>query len=443
MTNDENQAVKIHSLEIENVKRVQAVSFSVKDEGLTLIGGDNRQGKTSILDSIAFALGGSKKKPSNVARDGSLAPPRIKITMSNGLIVERKGKNNNLHVTDPSGQKAGQSLLNSFISELALDLPKFINAKDTEKAKTLLEIIGVGDELAELDHKRSELYDNRTLVGRESTAKKNHAEEMPFYPDLPEVPLSANELLEQHREILAKNSENHSARQNLKSIEDKGNTLSEKVLFKKQQIAEMQSELKALEGEQEELRALYRNAQQSTQDLEDVCTKDIEDKLRDIEDINTKVRANLEKATATSEAKESAKNYEALTNEIKKIDDAKKDLLNNADLPLPELSIDNGVLLYRGQKWDCMSGSEQLIVATAIVRKLKPECGFVLTDKLEQMDSKTLKEFDQWLRAEGLQNIGTIVGDRDECQIIIEDGMITEDRSIKFTKKNNSWDSFS
>ncbi len=40
-----------------------------------------------------------------------------------------------------------------------------------------------------------------------------------------------------------------------------------------------------------------------------------------------------------------------------------------------------------------MSGSDQLRVATAIVRKLNPECGFVLLDKLEQMDMTTLQEF--------------------------------------------------
>lgn len=59
-------------------------------------------------------------------------------------------------------------------------------------------------------------------------------------------------------------------------------------------------------------------------------------------------------------------------------------MLENADLPLPELSVENGELVYRGNKWDNMSGSERLKVATAIVRKLNPNCGFVLMDKLEQ-----------------------------------------------------------
>ena len=69
-----------------------------------------------------------------------------------------------------------------------------------------------------------------------------------------------------------------------------------------------------------------------------------------------------------------------------------------------------------------MSGAEQLIVATSLVRKLNPECGFVLLDKLEQLDSKTLNAFGNWLEKEGLQAIATRVSSGDECCILIEDG---------------------
>ena len=105
------------------------------------------------------------------------------------------------------------------------------------------------------------------------------------------------------------------------------------------------------------------------------------------------------------------------------------DLLNAADLPLPELSVKDGELVYRGQQWDNMSGSDRLKVSTAIVRKLNPKCGFVLLDKLEQMDLDTLHEFGQWLEQEGLQAIATRVSTGDECSIIIEDGYVKGEES--------------
>ena len=56
------------------------------------------------------------------------------------------------------------------------------------------------------------------------------------------------------------------------------------------------------------------------------------------------------------------------------------------------------------------------------MRKLNPNCGFVLIDKLEQMDLDTLKAFGQWLEQEDLQVIATRVSSGEECSIIISDG---------------------
>ena len=46
-------SVKINQFELENVKRIKAVKVELSENGLTVIGGRNSQGKTSILDSIA------------------------------------------------------------------------------------------------------------------------------------------------------------------------------------------------------------------------------------------------------------------------------------------------------------------------------------------------------------------------------------------------------
>lgn len=92
-------SVKINKLEIENVKRIKAVKLEPTTNGLTVIGGRNNQGKTSVLDSIAWALGGENFRPSDATREGSIIPPNLKIVLNNGLIVERKGKNSALKVT--------------------------------------------------------------------------------------------------------------------------------------------------------------------------------------------------------------------------------------------------------------------------------------------------------------------------------------------------------
>lgn len=412
-------SVKINALELENVKRIKAVKIDPTQNGLTIIGGDNNQGKTSVLDSIAWALGGDKNKPSNAAREGSTIPPVLKVTLSNGIIVERKGKNSSLKVTDPSGKKAGQNLLNSFIEQLALDLPKFMNKTNKEKAEVLLNIIGVGDQLAVYQKQENELYQERLTVGRIADQKAKFAKEQPFFEDAPKDLVSPQDLINQQQAILAQNGENQRKREKVTQYEYQVKTLTDEVARYEQMLNQKKEELN---------KATYDLSVAKTDalDLLDQSTDELEKNLAEIEETNRKVRANLDKEKAEEEAKGYKSQYDNLTNQIEDVRKQKYDLLNNADLPLPELSIEDNELTYKGKKWDSMSGSDQLRVSTAIVRKLNPDCGFVLLDKLEQMDLRTLTEFNAWLEQEGLQAIATRVSTGDECSVIIEDGYVKE-----------------
>ncbi|CCY19974.1 putative uncharacterized protein [Eubacterium sp. CAG:786] len=206
--------IKITNLELENIKRIKAVQLAPSESGLTVIGGNNGQGKTSVLDGIAWALGGDKFKPSQPQRDGSVIPPHLRVTLSNGLIVERKGDRGTLKITDPNGGKGGQQLLNEFIGQLALDLPKFMQATSKEKAQTLLRIIGVGDKLAALEQQEQNAYNQRRAVGQVADQKQKYADELPDYPEAPAEEVSISELLRSQQEILARNGENQRLRQN-------------------------------------------------------------------------------------------------------------------------------------------------------------------------------------------------------------------------------------
>ena len=407
------EPVKINELLIENVKRVKAVQFEPSADGLTIIGGRNGQGKTSVLDAIAWALGGNNYKPSVPERDGALVPPNLHLELSNGLIVERKGKNSTLKVTDPNGNKSGQQLLNEFVSTLALDLPKFINGSDKDKADSLLKILGIGDVLAQLDIKENQLYAQRTEVGRIADRKKKAADEMPMYPNVPKEPVSATELIKEQQEILARNGENERKRQDAARYER---------MLAEAQIAFDEAKAALQKAEQDCL-----TARKSAEDLHDESTAELEKNLAEIEALNIKIRANSTKEAAEVEANNLQQEYDGLTEQIESVREERNKLLDSAELPLPGLSVKDGKLIYNNMPWDGMSGSDQLKVATAIVRKLNPQCGFVLMDKLEQMDLETLQEFGAWLKQAGLQVIATRDSTGDECSIIIEDGMVKGD----------------
>ena len=421
---EQQEAVKINSLELENVKRVKAVKLEPTKNGLTVVGGKNNQGKTSVLDAIAWALGGAKYKPSQAQREGSLVEPQLHIELSNGMVVERLGKNGSLKVTDPSGQKGNQSLLDGFISQFALDLPKFMEADKNTKAKILLQIIGVGDKLSVFDKQESELYNRRTEIGRIADQKKKYADEMVQWDGVPEEIVSAAELIQQQQEILARNGRNQELRSQVNNLE------AQKALLE-QRIEEAQKVLNTMHEQFAELMEKLSIANTNAKDLQDESTAELEESIANIDSTNAKVRDNLNKQRAQEEADEYKRQYGDLTTQIEEVRKSRMELLNGVEMPLDELSVQDGELVYKGQKWDNMSGSDQLKVATAIVRKTNPQCGFVLLDKLEQMDIDTMNEFGKWLQDNNLQAIATRVSTGDECSIFIEDGYSVDKKGNK------------
>ena len=423
--------VKISSLELENVKRIRAVELTPTSDGLTVIGGRNAQGKTSVLDAIAWALGGKKMQPNSPNRDGSANPAHLLVKLNNGIVVERKGKGGSLYVTDQTGRKAGQTLLNEFIGQLALNLPKFLECTDKERADYLLDIIGVGDELVRIDTNIQRAYDERRSIGQMQTRKAKAAEELPHYDDAPAVPVSVAELVQQQQEILARNGENQRKRNRIGEIEREMVAANSNVNLLNARLEELKRQAEKLEKDmtqemerRDKLLDDLTDARKTAEELQDESTEEIEESIAKIEQTNAKVAANRMWTEAKKEADQLKAEYDGMTETIEKLRADRTRLLDDANMPLHGLSVENGLLVYNGHVWSDMSSAEQLQVATAIVRATNPSCGFVLVDKLEQMDSETLREFGAWCESEELQVIGTRVATDDTCTVIIEDGRV-------------------
>lgn len=406
------QEVRITSLELANVKRIKAVALEPAPAGLTVIGGKNGQGKTSVLDGIAWALGGERFRPDAAKREGSVLDPVLRIHLSNGLTVTRKGPKSSLTVTDDTGKRSGQQLLNEFIESLALDLPKFLHASDKERANILLGILGIQDQLDALEREERGLYDTRTQTRRDRDQARHHADSMAWYPDVPAEPVSVTELTIQLRDAQATNEQNAELRRRVDDLEARLKAIDD-------QITDLTSKKSGV----------YYQLVKAREDATGLVDQDTDTLLREIQAadaINTKVRQNIARTEAEQRADTLVEQYAALSTEIEAVRARRVALLEGADMPLPGLSVQDGVLYYNGQPWSCMSSAEQMRAATAIVGRLKPECRFVLVDRLETMDTDTLREFGTWAAERGLQVIGTRVSTGGECTVVIEDGEVVE-----------------
>jgi len=453
--------IKLSALEVSGVKRIKAVRLKFNKNGLTIIGGRNRQGKTSVLSSIMYALGGENYRPSNFKREGSEEEGFIRLTFDDGMVVERRGKNASLTVIDSTGKKAGQHLLDSFVSKFAIDLPRFMNGSDKEKAEILLKIIGVGDQLKALDEEERVKYEERTLVGRNAEQKEKAVKEIPFWPDVPDEEISMSELTERLQSMLTHNAAIKAASKKIEQnksrlitlVQGKDGLLKQKSTMAyemgkrravlEKQIEELDASLASQTAEfdkriEEQGKAIEELATEiaASEDVTESCedTSAVEAEMRKCEEINAKVRENKSRAEKLKEADALKEEYDELTKQVEDVRRRRKELLDGANLPYPGLSVQNQVLYLNGKAWDCMSGAEQLIVASSIAQAVNPSCRFVLMDGFEQFDLDTLSEYGKWCEDKELQVIATRVSTGDECSIIIEDGQVVGQEDVVIDK---------
>ncbi|MCP4569580.1 MAG: chromosome segregation protein SMC [FCB group bacterium] len=407
---------KIIELTISDYKRIKAIRLTPSQSGTTIIGGGNSQGKTSVLDALEYLFGGGKHRPSAVQRDGAEEYPKIIATLEGGLTVRRMGKNSSLTVSDDSGMKGGQAMLDKMFNAFALNMTPFLDADPKEKAATVLQIIGVGDELDELDAEEKRLAGERVIVGRDAKQKQAYADGLPSHENTPEAEVSISDLIQQQKEIVAQNTANESMRGRkgsiARSVEEASNIISD------------------LKLRMSEAQKVYADLSKEFGDHVDApgdrSTDEIESQIANAETINQQVRENNAKVAAGDEATVALKSYNKLNENVEATRAKRTALLDGANMPLPGLTIQDGHLIYNGQKWDCMSQSEQLRVGAAIVRATKPDCGVLLIDGSEKFDIETLCKFNEWAVENDVQVITTRVSTGDECTVVIEDGEITE-----------------
>ncbi|NLE66571.1 MAG: AAA family ATPase, partial [Lentisphaerae bacterium] len=317
--------VKIISLEVENVKRVQAVSLAPAENGLTIIGGDNGQGKSSVLDAIMSALGGESKLPSKPLRDGA-QKGEVSLALSNGLTVHRTFTPRGSYLK-VSGNAGGQSVLNEFVNAFALDLSTFLQAGDRERARILLNLVGL--DLKPLEESYKKLYADREAIGRLATRARQHAEAMPFDEAAGLDLLTPSEIMDELQRKLAVNAHNENLRNEAARVAQEAEAAEARMKARLKRIDELTAALEEAEAEGkaegQRLAAARRClvvAQSKAESLQDENVSALKSKLAEIDAANARVRKNLEREKALAEAEGHKAEYAGLTAQM---DDIKRE----------------------------------------------------------------------------------------------------------------------
>ncbi len=442
---------RITRFEANNVKRIKAVSIT-PDGNLVILGGDNDQGKSSILDSICMALGGKNFVPEVPIRTGQ-SKAQIVIETEE-LIVTRKfsvAGGTSLVVTTRDGMQISspQALLDKMIGgKLSFDPLAFsaMTEKEPIKALELLRKL-VGLDFTALDARRKTVYDNRTLKNRElDTLNAQLPATLPDFTGVPDAEIDVSELVEQARTANETNLKNVSARQRLTiaanadvlAAENKLSASAYQVKSLKERIAELEEEL-AVKREHLGVRLTERDeaekqvsaakdraaiASQEVEKIVDVDTNAISLQIQTADATNAKVRAKKSLAKLREDIRTCSLASEKMTTEIESIDAEKAKLLADTKFPIPEISFgDTGVLL-NGLPFAQGSTAVKIRASMAIGLAMNPELRVILIKDGSMLDENSLKIVAEMAAEANAQVWMERVSKGKECQYIITDGCV-------------------
>jgi hypothetical protein len=423
---------RIIQFQAENTKRLKAVDIELSP-GLNVLGGKNKQGKTSVLDIIMNLIRGEKYTPSNPVHDGA-KKGIAEITLDDGTTIKASYTKNGragLRISGADTEGGPQAFLNKLFGANSLDVREFLATTGKARNEILLSCVGV--DLTPWQEKHKELYAKRAEVTKDEKRAKGHYEKLPYNEEAGDEIITAKKLIEEQQEILRKNGENATKRHFVKLIRSDLEETNKDLLRKAKSIEDLEAKLKQAKEEYAELQKKQSSfatdleqAEKTAAQLQDESTEAIEAKLQEIDETNVRVRQNQERAKAEAEYKAFAEERKSLTNQIETNQQEMMETLAGVEWPLEGLTVGlDGSLAYNDNEWDCMSTAEQMMVASAIQAKINPDAKIVLVDRLEVMDTDSMAEYAKWCDDNQVQVIATRVTTRtDEADWIIEDGMV-------------------
>lgn len=437
--------MKIISLKAENVKRLKAVEIH-PDGNVVVVGGYNAQGKSSTMDSIEYALRGKRALPDAPVREGE-AQARIILELDDIVVKSTIDSDGSYRVvvTSRDGKEkynSPQSLLDGLVGKIAFDPLEFSRKPAREQADLLKKLVGL--DFSELDRKRGQYYTDRMVAGRDVSGREKQINELPHYPEAGLTERDVTGLIDELRRLQQANAENDRIRAGLETLERENRYKRDELQRGKALVEEAEA---AIAKWQAALKTRQESVQQATTEydaatlalanrmieidgLEDMDLAPVNELIAGAEEHNRMVRANVARKQAEDYREEANAQYRYLTDMIDEIDAKKAKMMSEAKFPIPGLGFDTEGVTYNGIPFVQCSSAEQLRISVALGIALNPALPVMLIRDGSLLDPSNLAMIQKMAEEADAQIWIERVGEGEECQVIIEDGQIKENRNV-------------
>lgn len=415
--------MQIISLEIENVKKIRAAHI-VPTDNVIQIQGDNAAGKSSVLDAITMALKGGKEIPEIPIREGA-DKGGITMEFEDFTVIRNftpKGSTLKIESKEGGNISSPQTFLDKLVGRISFDPLQFINQDDTKQRKVLMELIGV--DVDALDKKEKEVYDERTLKGRELKAQEVVTKEINYWPEIRETEeIKISDMAKKLEEAIEHN-------QDIANREAANEKLKETAIKDRDRIKELQEEIDRLTVSLETKRVEYKAEKQKISELVVIDTHEINEEIRGFEEKNQKIRDNINAKDAREKLVIVKEEYDEIDNRLTTIREEREQSLKSANIPVPGLTFGSSGLLYNSVPLAQCSDGEKLMVSMGISMALNPTMRVLRIKDGSLLGTKNLKILSDLVKDKGYQLWLEKVADRDQYEnggkvgIYIEEGEV-------------------
>lgn len=430
--------MKILRLSAENIKKLVAVEITPKGDIVT-IAGKNGAGKTSVLDSIWWALAGTSNVQAQPIRKGQ-NKARIRLDLGE-LIVERKFSKRedgeittSISVENAEGARfpSPQKMLDALLGELSFDPLAFSRMEPRKQFDELRRVSELDVDIDKLDALNKGDYAKRTDINRDAKAKRAQAEGIVVPAGEPIPLVDEAELIEELQKAGEHNTELATREARRKEAQYKANIHKKVAVDFRERAAELRAEAnakdKAASGDLAAAAEIEKKIDEAPELPKPVDVTALRQKIEQAREANKlhteQARARMSKAAALKEAAELETQSKGLTESMDAREKAKADAIARAKLPIAGIGFGDGVVSYNGIPFDQASSAEQLRISMGIAMAANPKLRVIRITDGSLLDDDSLAAITDMAKAGDYQVWIERVSADGKVGILIEDGMV-------------------
>lgn len=448
----------IKKLEISNIKKISFMELT-PDDNLIKLRGKNAQGKTSVIDSIMMALGGSRAIGEYPIKEGESSGQIILETdfckVQRDIYKSKYGETKtSLTIFDKQGNliKRPQEFLNRLLGDSIVSPEEIIHKAPKDRIEMLKTAFGI--DFSDLDGERGRLFNERTERRRTEKLMTGNLLAYRHLPEKQEGHRTAEEILkdikeaeipfERERESKALQSreraeiqelyeERDGAMSNVQQQSFAANELNIKIKEMIERKNQLEREVKKNEKWLDDVEKRLVEAKKKISKGYTVLPKDIE--RMDVLKEELKRSSLVEKESQEMKLRDKIykdrenerKIISLLGREIDNIDNEKKRILRDTKFPIDGMEFGELDIMFNGIPFLECSMAEKIKIAVAICVKTNSDAKIMRLEDGSLLDSDSLKEIEEMAKESGTQIWVEIVEQgKDNSALIIEEGHIVK-----------------